>query len=379
MSSNKDEEISTITYDSGIVQEDQNSVTDKLNTKIEDFDFPFYNFDMAQEVPVTGKISVLPSDSANGMTQTDETSYCFDVKSPFNYNHTLVEQTNASIALMTPSASFECDFCGTEISDATIMDNHKKSVHPQESPSFTCSTYGSCFPQVKEMNVHKSTIQNQCFSCGSDVASQTVKDEKSRFVECVDCGVGNRSDYIPEENEMESKSYNLSSEKTTIMKEYYPVKERGMEKFRKPFRCGVCEMQFSQSTHLKDHERIHSGERPFQCEVCDKTFARCSTLKNHQRIHSGEKPYLCDKCGLAFIQASHLKNHTKVHTCEKPNRCDICGGRFRDRYSLKQHEIMRHEKYAKQQSDTAAVSQTVKLPTQELEPISRPTQIEDTT
>lgn len=35
----------------------------------------------------------------------------------------------------------------------------------------------------------------------------------------------------------------------------------------KPYKCGVCGMQFSQSPHLKNHERIHSGERPYQCEV----------------------------------------------------------------------------------------------------------------
>lgn len=88
----------------------------------------------------------------------------------------------------------------------------------------------------------------------------------------------------------------------------------------KPFKCSVCGMQFSQSPHLKNHERIHSGERPYQCEVCEKTFARHSTLWNHRRIHTGEKPYRCNICGSAFNQATHLKNHAKVHTGEKPHR-----------------------------------------------------------
>lgn len=50
------------------------------------------------------------------------------------------------------------------------------------------------------------------------------------------------------------------------------------------YRCTTCGQSFAQSTHLKNHERIHSGEKPFTCEVCHKDFARYSTLWNHRRV-----------------------------------------------------------------------------------------------
>ncbi|CAH1801541.1 unnamed protein product, partial [Owenia fusiformis] len=55
-------------------------------------------------------------------------------------------------------------------------------------------------------------------------------------------------------------------------------------------------------------------ENSFKCYHCDKCFTHKKYLKQHVKIHTGEKPFKCDHCEKCFIQQSNLKQHTMIHT-----------------------------------------------------------------
>jgi uncharacterized Zn-finger protein len=106
----------------------------------------------------------------------------------------------------------------------------------------------------------------------------------------------------------------------------------------KSFKCDHCDKAFAESWDLKIHERTHSGERPFQCGQCEKAFKRISHLRDHEKVHTGERPYKCAKCDKAFVQSGILRKHERTHTGEKPYKCEKCEKVFNQISHLRDHE-----------------------------------------
>lgn len=91
---------------------------------------------------------------------------------------------------------------------------------------------------------------------------------------------------------------------------------------RRLHQCSWCPKRFVTTGHLKQHVRIHTGDRPFKCTWCEKAFAQCGDLKRHERIHTGEKPFSCGKCGKSFAQCGNLKKHERIHLRENTEGSD---------------------------------------------------------
>ncbi|XP_068097145.1 zinc finger protein 271-like [Hyperolius riggenbachi] len=111
----------------------------------------------------------------------------------------------------------------------------------------------------------------------------------------------------------------------------------------KPYICFVCDKRFKRATDLKEHLRVHTGERPFVCQVCGKGFTQSSALSSHQRIHTGEKPFQCNVCYKRFNNSSNFSKHKRVHTGERPHNCPLCGKSFQEKRRVKRHMKSVHQ------------------------------------
>ncbi|XP_019134861.1 zinc finger E-box-binding homeobox 2a isoform X1 [Larimichthys crocea] len=111
----------------------------------------------------------------------------------------------------------------------------------------------------------------------------------------------------------------------TSLKEHIKYRH---EKNEESFTCPLCADTFSHRTQLERHMTTHkptreqtplladgAGNRKFKCSECGKAFKYKHHLKEHLRIHSGEKPYECSNCKKRFSHSGSYSSHISSKKC----------------------------------------------------------------
>ncbi|XP_044212855.1 zinc finger protein 408 isoform X1 [Thunnus albacares] len=226
----------------------------------------------------------------------------------------------------------------------------KTSLHPDAETLAAAYVAGATLtwhPEIRERRYRCSSCGKKFFQIGHLKKHQFSHTEEKPFT-CKECG----KNYTSAES---FKAHELS--------------HRG----ERPYSCPHCEKTYGLKRDLKEHMVLHTGEKPYVCEHCGKGFARrpslrihrllhCSrliytqspklqcticpkllansgSLRNHMKLHTGERPHICQHCGKCFSQKGNLDSHLRIHNGEKPYPCAECDQNFSQKQELRRHML----------------------------------------
>ena len=193
----------------------------------------------------------------------------------------------------------------------------------------------------KADDVTSGSDVNPCGRCGKNLAkkaqlhqhlAEVHGDERARKMQCKVCDkwlsndtimVGHQNMHMgikPVKCTFCDRSYQNVGNMKTHCKEAHAEEwkaERGKRISQgraasKP--CQKCGMQFPLLHDLNQHlAEIHEDPeaRELQCQTCEKWLSSKLKLKNHMRIHTGERPFQCNFCPMSFLSEGTMYGHQK--------------------------------------------------------------------
>ena len=112
------------------------------------------------------------------------------------------------------------------------------------------------------------------------------------------------------------------------------------------YHCKKCNKIIYNKKSIRDHLKLHAGNRPYSCSKCDKCFTKRMVLKNHELRHNEEKNFRCKECDRLFVCVQDLKKH-ELNVHSSPKRmygCEVCGKHYKYTTHLKRHMATHGEK-----------------------------------
>lgn len=106
----------------------------------------------------------------------------------------------------------------------------------------------------------------------------------------------------------------------------------------------ICGKLFATQKHLTRHKMYHD-EPKYKCtfEGCSKAFIDNAKLKDHVKLHEGNRDHLCHLCEKSYFHQKDLKRHLDVAHKATIFYCEICSFTISRKDYLRNHLNSAHK------------------------------------